>query len=338
MRKTWVKRTLVGVGAMVALGLVSIFAVAAYAAATWDRKYDLPVPKVATSQDPAVLARGGYLVRGPAHCVNCHIGSYDALARAAKGEAVPLSGGLTFEAGPLGKIFSANLTPDVETGIGRYSNGQLARLLRYAVRPDGHATVQPLMPYDKMSDEDVAAIISYLRAQPPVRNAVPEGEWTAVGKTVKALAPTFKPRTEVHPPAVGAAEAPTRERGEYLARSVANCVGCHTPRNPLTFAATGPEFSGGSELPPDPAPGADPTMWLRSPNLTPHPTGSLAKFPDRDTFIARFRLGGRQHAGSPMPWEAFRRMSDADLGALYEFFRSLPPAPGPTGNPEFKKS
>jgi hypothetical protein len=51
-----------------------------------------------------------------------------------------------------------------------------------------------------------------------------------------------------------------------------------------------------------------------------------------------FRLGGRQFAGSPMPWEAFRRMSDADLGALYEFLRSLPPAPGPTGDPTFKKS
>jgi mono/diheme cytochrome c family protein len=194
------------------------------------------------------------------------------------------------------------------------------------------------MPFAEMSDEDATAIISYLRAQPPVRHVVPADDWTSVGKVVKSLAPTFKPRDEPHPPAVAPAEAPTRERGAYLTRSVGNCIGCHTPRNPLTFAAVGPEFSGGMEVGPEPVPGADPNVWFHTPNLTPHPTGSLAKFPDRDTFIARFRLGGRQFASSPMPWEAFRRMSDADLGAIYEYLHSLPPAPGPTGDPTFKKS
>jgi hypothetical protein len=61
------------------------------------------------------------------------------------------------------------------------------------------------------------------------------------------------------------------------------------------------------------------------------------KFPDRETFVARFRVGGRHYPGSPMPWEAFARMSVSDIGALYEFLHSLPPQSGPTGEPTFKK-
>jgi hypothetical protein len=84
--------------------------------------------------------------------------------------------------------------------------------------------------------------------------------------------------------------------------------------------------------------GADPKIWFRTPNLTPAPGSSLLKFPDRETFIVRFQRGGRQYPESPMPWETFARMSTNDLGALYEFFRSLPPAAGPTGEAAFRKS
>jgi hypothetical protein len=62
------------------------------------------------------------------------------------------------------------------------------------------------------------------------------------------------------------------------------------------------------------------------------------KFPDRTTFVARFKVGGRHHDGSPMPWEAFSRMSETDVAALYEFLHSLPPQNGPTGEPAFKKT
>src|SRR5204863_9439223 len=135
----------------------------------------------------------------------------------------------------------------------------------------------------EMSDDDLVAILSYLRSLPPVKNSVPENRWTTLGKVVRSLAPTFKPRREIHPPSVAPAEAPTHERGEYLARHVANCVGCHTPRDPMTFAAVGADFSGGFEMEPMPLPGADPAVWFRTPNLTPAPDGALQKFPDRAT-------------------------------------------------------
>ena len=323
---------IVGIVAAV-LGLAAV-GLAIHVARTWDRSWDAPLPDLHASTDPEIIKRGEYFVFGPSHCVECHVGSYDQYERAmTTGERPPLSGGLRMAAAPLGAIYSKNLTPDVETGIGGYSDGQIARMMRYAVRPNGRASVQPLMPFENLSDEDVVAILSYLRAQPPVRNVVPPNEWTLVGKIVKSLAPTFKPRAGIHPPAQSPPSAPTAERGEYLARYVANCTGCHSPRNQLTFDLNGPEFSGGVEMEPILISNADPRVWFVPPNLTPHAKSALTRFPDRATFVARFKKGGRQHAGSPMPWEAFARMSDDDLGALYEFLKRQPASDGPAGEP-----
>ena len=302
-----------------------------YVARTWDRVWDVAEPDLKASTDPAMIARGEYLVFGPAHCVECHVGSWAEFERSADGSRPALVGGIEFKAPPLGAIYSKNLTPDPETGIGRYTDGQLARMMRYSVRPNGRASVQPLMPFENMSDEDVVAILSYLRAQPPVRHEVPENQWTLIGKVIKSFAGTFKPRSEIHPPAAAPAEAPTAERGEYLARYVANCTGCHSPRDEMTFALNGPEFSGGNPMEPAQLTGADPAVWFTPPNITRQPVSGLSKFPDRATFVARFLRGGRHHPGSPMPWECYARMSESDAGALYEFLQALPPAPIPAG-------
>jgi len=309
-------------------------------ARTWDRVWDdVPIPEVHASTDPDVIKRGEYFVYGPSHCVECHAGSWEAFQKVIDGEKVPLRGGLAFPAAPLGTLYSRNITSDPETGIGRYSDGQIARMMRYSVRPDGRAAIQLIMPFHNMSDEDLVAIISYLRTLPPVKHQVPENEYTVVGKVIKSLVPLFKPRTaaQVNPPKTSPPQAPTPERGEYLARYVGNCTGCHTKHDQLTFNAVGPEFSGGEEMEPAMLPGYDPKTWYRTPNLTPGPGSALLKFPDRATWIARFKVGGRHHAGSPMPWEAFAQISEADAGALYEFFKTLPPTEGPTGEPGFRK-
>lgn len=321
--------------------LVLVFAsvLTIYVWRTWDRSYDeIPVPDVRASTDPAVIARGEYLVYGPSHCVQCHASSFEEFQKVIKHEKVPLQGGTPFVAPPLGIIYAKNLTPDPETGIGRYTDGQIARMMRYNVRPNGRGSIRPMMPFHNMSDDDMIAIISFLRAQPPVRNQVPENEWTLVGKVIRSVSPTFKPRENINPPRTAPEEKPTKERGEYLARYVANCVGCHTKLHETTFEPIGPEFAGGWEMDPMPLPGADPALWFRTPNITPMKGGALTKFPDRATFIARFKAGGRQHAGSPMPWEAFARMSADDVGALHEFLHTLQPTQGATGDPTFRKT
>jgi mono/diheme cytochrome c family protein len=331
-----VRRLLRILAILAAVAAVAIVAVVVYVARTWDRVYDAPLPQVRISTDPAVLAHGEYLVYGPAHCVQCH-GSRDSLQKLAEGVKVPLSGGLRFPLGPLGALYTKNLTPDPETGIGRYSDAHIARMMRWAVRPDGRATLEPLMPFGNLSEDDLVAIISYLRAQPPVKNVAPPNEWTTMGKVIKSFVSVMKPRSAIHPPRTAPPQQVTTERGEYVARYMSNCVGCHTPRDPNTFAATGPDFSGGFEMQPEPLPGVDHTIWFISPNITPAAGGGLMKFPDRETFVARFQKGGRQHAGSPMPWEAFARMTIEDIGAVYEFLRSLPSTDGPVGEPTFKK-
>jgi hypothetical protein len=98
-----------------------------YVRRTWDRTWDSPLPDLHASMDPDVIKHGEYLVFGPAHCVACHVGSIDAYVRYTEtGERPAMSGGQEFAAPPLGAVYSRNLTPDPETGIGRYSDPQLA--------------------------------------------------------------------------------------------------------------------------------------------------------------------------------------------------------------------
>ena len=335
--KRWVRMTMKLAKVVGVAVAVLTVAAAIYVARSWDRVWSLPEPDLHASADPAIIKRGEYLVYGPAHCVECHVSSSDEVERAAdRGTRPALAGGMRFAAAPLGEMYSRNITPDIETGIGRYTDGQIARMLRSSVRPDGRASVRLLMPYGDMSDADIVAILSYLRAQPAVSHRIPDNEWSIVGKVVKSFAPVFQPRTEVHP-ASEPPQGPTAARGEYLARSVANCAACHTARSPVSFAAIRPEFAGGNEMEPAERAGVDRRVWFRTPNLTPAAGSALSKFPDRDTFIARFQRGGRQHPGSPMPWEAFGTMSADDLTALYEFLHSLPSQKGPTGDPRFRK-
>ncbi len=319
--------------------LVAVAVLAIYVAQTWNRVWEAPLPEVRASADPEVIKRGEYLVFGPAHCVECHASSSEEFEHYVNtGERPALKGGFAFPAPPLGTIYSRNITPDLETGIGRYSDAQVARMLRYAVRPDGKASVRPLMQFADMSDEDLTAIVSFLRAQPPVRHEVPENEWAIVGKVVKSLAPTFKPRTDVHAPRTAPAPLPTRERGEYLARGVGNCSGCHSPLDQLTFALNGPEFSGGVAMEPRALPGVDNTLWFTPPNLTPREGSALNRFPDRETFVARFQKGGRKYPASPMPWDVFSHMTSEDAGALYEYFKTLEPAGEPASeDPRVKR-
>jgi mono/diheme cytochrome c family protein len=320
------KKTVKRIAARASLGLLGILAFAlvglgATAQARWDRTFDVPVPVVHASSDADVVARGRYLVFGPAHCSYCHTPQGD-WARLDAGEEIPLVGGYAFEL-PIGTFRSPNLTPDPETGIGRYTDGQLARMLRHGVRPDGRATL-PVMEFQDMSDEDVVAVISYLRSRPAVRNEVPAHELNLLGKAVMAMliGPTAPNGT---PPATSPPAGPTVERGAYLANSVANCAGCHSPRSMTDGSYTGPRFSGGV-MDVD----GDPTHFFSVPNLTPDPeTGHIVGW-SADQFVARFRAG-KLIEGSHMPWNAFQRMSNDDLRAIHAYLMSLDPVRHDTG-------
>ena len=308
------KWTAIGLGGLLALLTATVLV-------RERRTFEAPLPAIAASTDPAVIARGRYLAYGPAHCVECH-GSPAALKTRTPDSDIPLIGGYTFEL-PIGVIRAPNITPDPKTGIGGMSDAQIARSLRHGVGRTGQA-LAPFMPFSDVSDEDLSAIISFLRAQKPVANAVETRALNPLGRAVVAfvLAPTG-PSGPV-PRAVPAAA--TVEYGRYLVHNVANCAGCHTQRNMMTGAFVGPMLAGGMEMPAE----HDAKVTLVSPNLTPHPTTGRISNWTEEIFVARFRTG-KGAEGTAMPWGAYARMSDADRAAIYRYLRSVPAVDNNTG-------
>jgi len=311
MSKTSWKRRLVRVGVAIS-GLLGVFGAVTYARAS--RTVDAPYPPIHASGDLAVIERGRYLVEGPAHCGECH-GAVDPPAASRVGR--PLIGGMEFKL-PVGTFRVPNITTDRETGIGNVKDEALARMIRYGVKPDGHAAL-PFMPYAELSDHDLTAIISYLRTQKPVKHQVPEHDINPLGRIVQAY--VLAPKGPSQPPRKSFAPEPTAAYGEYLSRNVGNCVMCHTKVDMRTGAFAGPMFGGGAE---HDAVGNSNKKFL-TPNLTPDPRWGWLQGWSEDAFVARFH-GGRVHSDSPMPWESFQRMTDDDLRALYRYFQTLPPA------------
>ena len=291
------------------------------------RTFDAPYPNITASFDPAVIQRGRYIAYGAGHCVNCHTNKAeqdDVLA----GKQLPMAGGLEFEL-PVGTFYTPNLTPDRETGIGRYSDQELARVLRYGVMPDNRAAL-PFMDFHDLSDEDLTALISFLRSQPAVRRPNAPHAINFLGKAVLAFliepAGPARPVLKTSP----AMEA-TVERGEYLATSVATCAECHTKRNPIDGSYVAAKFSGGGVLPI----AGDDNRVLVTPNLTPSPSGRITDW-DEDRFVGRFDAGVGI-PGTHMPWRQFASMTDADKRAIYRYLRTLPPSdndPGPSVQPK----
>lgn len=280
-----------------------------------DRTFDAPYPKITASTDSTVIARGRHIVTGPGHCTGCHFAPED-MGKAIAGEPVELKGGFEFKL-PIGIIRTRNITPDTETGIGNQSDQEIARTLRYGVFPNGNA-VFDFMPFHDLSDEDLTAVISYLRSQQPVKHTVVNREINFMGKAVMAfLIEPVGPKKE--PPAEVAPDT-TSVYGKYIAHSIANCVGCHTNRDLMTGAFIGPEFAGGLSMPSDEIP----ELTFTSPNITPDPgTGKIYAW-DEAAFVHRFRQGV-QIAGTPMPWGAFKKMTDLELKAVYRYLRNVEP-------------
>ena len=288
---------------------------------------DTPLPEIEASEDAELVARGKYLVHHVAHCSSCHAmtdGELDLSTWKLDPEA-PIAGGYLMEAGPFGTYVAANLTPHETTGIGRYSDGQVARVIKYGVGPDG--TFAPLMRLGvgPIADEDIGAIISYLRSREPVERNLPPEEF---GILAKLLADEFGPREEHGMKAVQAGDEPSVERGKYLAEGPALCMGCHTPMDPMAgFAFSGDPYSGGGELEPD---HTDPEFGIIAPNITPWEKGGRLGVWTEDQFVERMR-GGRAYAGSKMAWEAFAGMTDNDLRSIYRYLQTVPVSERDTG-------
>jgi mono/diheme cytochrome c family protein len=297
--------------------LASIFAMQ-------NKKFDAPYPdNIHASKDSAIIARGEYLVYGPAHCGNCH-SPEENQQRINTGEHLPLQGGMQF-ALPIGNIYSPNITPDNETGIGKLTDAQLARAFRHGVGHDGRALFD-FMPFQHMSNEDLTAVVSFLRSQKPVKSEIPKMDLNLLGKAVKAF--LIKPVSATHPIPDKVVPDTTVAYGEYLANYVANCNGCHTERDLKTGAYIGEQYAGGTKFESTIEKGS----YCVTPNLTPDPkTGRIYGWSEQQ-FLDRFHKP-RVIAISEMPWELFSRMTNNDIKAIYKYLQTLKPVEkdnGPT--------
>jgi mono/diheme cytochrome c family protein len=307
------KKILLGLLAVVALVIVGL---AIYVGSRQHLTFDVPYPEVTASTDSAVIARGHYVVRNVVNCASCH-GDTNQIAARDRGEDVPLAGGYHFDIPP-GVFYARNITPDPETGIGKLSDRAIARALRFGVGHDGRALL-PFMEVQGLSDEDLVAVVSYIKSQPPVHNLVPAHRYNLLGKIVKAtvLANPVGPKQT---PPTQSPRGATVENGHYVVESVALCWACHTQRSQATGELTGPRFGGATGF----LDTSDPEHSWSPPNITSDAeTGRLGKMTE-DQFVSRFRQG-RLLPNSPMPWQSYARMDEDDLRAIYRYLKTVPP-------------
>ncbi len=262
-----------------------------------------------TADTPAQIERGRVLMNGIVACGNCHV------ARGPQGQPLferGLSGGMVFDEPPF-RAVASNLTPDAATGIGRWTDAQLARDIREGVRPDG-SIIGPPMPvgfYRHLSDDDTVALIAFMRSQPAVAHA------TAKSVYRMPLPPSYGPPLA----AVTAPPASDRVRyGEYLA-NIGHCMDCHSPRGADGRLVKTQWGAGGQRFP-------GPWGLAVSRNLTPDASG-LKDWSDAE--IARAIRDGVRKDGTPlkppMGYGFYKTMPEADMAALIAYLRSLKPLP-----------
>ncbi len=215
--------------------------------------------------------------------------------------------------GPFGVVPAANITQDPESGIGRWTDEQIARAIREGIRPDG-SRLYPTMPYAAyhgMADSDMAALIAYLRRLTPVRNRVPP----------KELHQT-PPPPEHQPPAPPRPPGNRLELGAYLVESVSGCGDCHTPKGP-----NGPRRElalAGNRLP------MGPNRTELVPNITPDRETGIGRWSEND--IAHYlRTGSRPDGGvaqgsmAGLILASFRHYTPEEARAVAAHLKSIPP-------------
>ncbi len=164
--------------------LLLIAGVAVATASRQHLKYVAPYPAIKASTDTTVIAKGRHLALVTKGCVHCHspIQNIDSVMK--RGEEPSLAGAKKMET-PFGDFYAPNLTPDA-TGIGGMTDAEIARTMRYGVKKNGEA-VLPFMQGLDMTDEEMTALISYLRSLQPVKNPSPEQEFNLIGRFAKAF-------------------------------------------------------------------------------------------------------------------------------------------------------
>lgn len=312
--KRWQKavlRTVLVLGVMMTAGITATIGwrpiVGPEARPLTDRRFE---------PSPARLQRGEYIVKGIAGCLFCH-SEPDTSIEGLPVKAGRAGAGKTWEPEGLPWLTVPNITPDPATGAGQWSDDAIARAVREGIGHDGRALF-PIMPYGnyrKMSDEDLASVITYIRSLQPVRNELPKSAIPfPVNRFINAAPKKIDGGT------VAAPDLSTPEkRGEYLT-TLASCTDCHTPMDDKGQFLKGMEFAGGNTF------GYGTAREPRaSANITPAVNG--IPYYDENLFVETIRTGRvrERKLTDMMPWAHYRNMTDEDLKAIFAYLKTLKP-------------
>ena len=236
--------------AVIVLGVLVLlgFGTVMYFQSRWPLAFpETPFPKIKASQDSAWIAEGKYLYLAVAHCNACHSAPGEYFHRLPEDmESLQPKGGYAWELGPLGTIRSRNITSHAETGIGKWTDAELARVIQYGIKPD-HMAAPFMFAVGPMAGPDLTALISYLRTLPPVENKVEPTQFSWMGKVL--LQTALKGFIQPKPQDPGLVYVPRGEeseaRGRYLANGPGMCFGCHSESAMSPeLTIVGPRFAG----------------------------------------------------------------------------------------------
>ena len=264
---------------------------------------------------PDLVAKGKYVFAAAGGGCGCHTEP----GKAATGLN---AGGRRFDA-PFGTVYSTNITPDRETGIGAWTDDQIVEAIRLGRRPNGERIipVHPFMAFNGMAEEDLRALVVYLRTVPPIHRpnqpkkiSVPLFESVFLPAWLAAFA-----SKETPPPT-----APTSglARGEYLVRAVGHCGECHTPRG-ITQAVDNSRFLAGNPKGPENS---------VVPNITPDKDTGLTWSEEE---IADYLATGNKPDGDVVGGlmgeiiqgtsAGYKDLTKADRLAIARYLKTIPP-------------
>jgi mono/diheme cytochrome c family protein len=275
---------------------------------------DFPVPFPLTAEeiakegfdakaaDSAAMARaierGGHLLASRYACGECHGKNF--------------AGGTMVDAFPLGRLLGPNLTLGKGSRTLNYTANFWDHIVRHGILPDGRPAVMPSEDFQKMSDQELSDIVAFIRSKPAVDTTVPKSSFGPLGRVLIAtgqLTPSASRIASHDAPHEALPPAPVADAA-FGAHLAGTCTGCH-----------GANLAGG------PIPGGDP-KWPPARNLTPHASGTGAW--TFEEFRAVMTSGVRRDGSVlKMPMTIVvpyaQNMTEAELGALWAYLRSLPP-------------
>ena len=285
----------IALGALVGLVAIALGIVYFGSESKIGKKYEIAAEAITVTSDSALIERGRHLATSVNACVGCH--------------GPKLAGTQMIDAPVFARVAASNLTSGRGGVAGKYTDVLLERAIRHGINADGRSiAIMPSSHYNRISDDDVRAIIAYVKSLPPIDNELKPFSAGPISRAITLSGAPFFHASLIahetpHRPAPPAGE--TAEYGEYLT-TVAACRECH-----------GPNLSGG-QLPDG--------SGMVAPNLTPL---GLAAYKEADFFTAIRE--GKRPGGVPidtlMPWREYRGMTDTEIKAIWAYLQTVPRTP-----------